>query len=431
MEASSLVETVAAAIPRDPSGTPVARWRDLEYVLPDPGLSDHGKVVHVKISTLKVLPTRKGRVVKYGSDDDTYETYPTLAGLAPRCLAIARLQVVGDDPEMAREYVLHGMRKFPDYDGDFGFDDPDGNSTVLLTEKANGKCACLTVIEFDGDLYLFGGSKGVHYVLPFDPETSLTHLPERALRDNPNANKDSDRLVLNILNIFLEQCRALPADRLARLVDDALLDGYALCGELLDGMHFVTKSIAEEPDTIVYYGMPRCSAYLPPLNDHPVAEYTLGRLRFLEDEVGLPVVKMASIPLADWDDVCISKCRNATNTEGFVLHVLDGDGRALGTFKLKSWWYVALRVIRTALEKTPPAEGTTVDVCQRRVETALRTRNREYMQLEQGCLEDWIGKAKAFVEYACRADDLLGAIQRETTGFGAAWRAFECSAINQ
>ena len=141
------------------------------------------------IETYTVVPTDPSGSTKYSSntlDDNTYLRYPELIKLIPRGFSI----LYSDSGNEVRR--LDGLEKF---DGSCPLDDDDENSMCDLTkvkewkkvmvefqEKANGKMAIFRIFEWQDELFIFGGSKNVHVLVPFHKEIVGTELHHDILR---------------------------------------------------------------------------------------------------------------------------------------------------------------------------------------------------------------------------------------------------------
>ncbi|MES1922891.1 hypothetical protein MHBO_004422, partial [Bonamia ostreae] len=110
-----------------------------------------------------------------GIDDMTYRTYPEIQRVVPRCYSIF-LIFERQTEKLVERHIMHGYYKFGGSSKD---EDTNVNTLsilrqapiseterVVITEKANGKAAVMTMFRFEGQLFMFGGSKGDHYVTP-------------------------------------------------------------------------------------------------------------------------------------------------------------------------------------------------------------------------------------------------------------------------
>lgn len=159
--------------PCDPNGISVIDVKQTQVppgVLPD-GLN--GLVYHASAAVVN----NSGYVPKkrWGSDDNAYRLYPDLHRMIPRAYSI--LVVKGPNRELVGRSVIQGFYKFSsrssvDEDSSVAVAhllDPKllaGADRCVLTEKANGKSAVVTMVTIKGQRYLFGGSKGAHRLVP-------------------------------------------------------------------------------------------------------------------------------------------------------------------------------------------------------------------------------------------------------------------------
>ena len=296
--------------------------------------------------TVKVVPTKHGRVVRGGPDDGTYTDFPILQTLIPRCFC------VWENPkDGSYTTVIHALPKFGAFSpGDTdeagatssSFDSsllshPD-LATIRAEEKANGHTVVYRIFR---DL-LVGGTKACHYAFLVEPIETLA-MRVGGVKDTFPTPK--------VYDAFMVMANLLASGR----VTPDLLTAKTLVGE------------RETNEHLRYYSDPFIVFFdqdLPP-------------------SVPKPVILTDTLTLEDLSDPRqVLRLRSGSNHEGWVLAGLSSDGTTLWRLKLKSISYTVERSLRELFREGDGLE-TTLLKCHR----VMLQRNLSFLHVSLAYME--------------------------------------------
>lgn len=307
------------------------------------------------VETYSVIPTNaKGGILKRGPDDQTYINFPELINIVPR----------GCSDLYCDGKLIQSLRGLTKFDGTTNIDEDEApyegaledertssfldskkideweSKGILETsfqEKANGKFAICRIFEHEGKRWMFGGSKNVHVVVPFDEEIKGTDLHFDILKA---IKKEVVNKVKEIIN-------------------------KTLVGEYVDGMHLV---YTEQP-YIVFF-------------DHTLS---LNKTRdVLPSICTKPTTQM------------LKQIREMTDQEGVVIMYKNKDTGEICRQKHKTIWYIILRSWRESIsfkKRTNAAELSNL------LKTKLMSRNQTYLHLSEDQLNYWYLEADKFSQW--------------------------------
>jgi len=335
------------------------------------------------IFTYTVLPTNeKGELPKkksrYGClEDNTYLHHPETRVVYRGCSDL----VLPD----GRIINLRGLEKFTGTtDGDED-DEEEGKLKVVpmidfkllfslseekrlsvdFQEKANGKMTLFTLFKYKDIDYLFGGSKNVHVIVPFQEEVSGQELHFRML-----AQIQKDLRKIELTPFYTK----------------------TVVGEYADGQHIIYTPTIE----IVYFteglGLPAIKKLLPTQTILP----TQDQLEYL---------------------------RNLTNTEGCVIVYRDTQTGQIWRQKHKAKEYIILRVIREALCKRSIEEsvGSLVE----HVYSRIKARSDSFLSLKEEELSFWRERISSFVSWIKKSMYSLQNLSfSDSIGMAKVWHEF-------
>ncbi len=382
------------------------------YKMPNADSSTPERTYTVK--TYTVLPVNKrGTIVRFGSDDETYLNYPALVKLVPRGCSdlfiddffITALRgpekfdgtsVIDDDDNPLKDPVTVNPgynTVIPDIDVsesesksttdinvtvDQALSDPllEGADSMLpmkkiqqweyqsvlevtTQEKANGKFAIFQLIQINNVWYLFGGSKNMHVLHPLN---------------TPVAGKDLHYQILAaIQNCIMAVSKLRDQD-----VDDTVtpvnptsdiltnLIGKTIIGEYVDGMHLV---YTDKP-YMVFFNCP-----------------TLG-----ENVELLPKQNK-------WlSSTQLTTIRNMTGIEGAVIYYRNTVTNEVYRQKHKTIWYILWRAIReklTIMKRSVTPLSTVIRVLQLRVNVL----SKSYVKLNPNQLNKVFRMIETFINW--------------------------------
>lgn len=317
----------------------------------------------VKTYTVRPLKGRRG------PDDETYKAFPELVQLVPRGFS---------DLYLDGKYLLT-IKGMPKFDGTSSIDEDDfeehfsaeqqeskvavdqkneifdsktvsawAAAGVLKTsfkEKANGKFAIFQLFDFDGKIWIFGGSKNMHI-----PVELGKHVPGINIHDE-------------ILRAVQADLLLLPEDQLRSLL------GKTIVGEYVDGKHLVYVA----KPYMVYFNVP-AGINLPTVKNLMPAVSGLPQLQTLQ------------------------QIRQMRNIEGVVIEYQNTTTGEIIRQKHKSTWYIVLRCWREVLSKKNKATHQ-----QHATSTALKNRleerSNQFLHLSDKEIVEWNATAEKFVDW--------------------------------
>eukprot|EP00727_Mastigamoeba_balamuthi_P000125 m51a1_g10109 hypothetical protein (1363) ;mRNA; r:4181-12560 len=187
-----------------------------------------------------VVDSRGRRARKqFGPDDSTYEMYPRLRSLVPRCFATVQRE--SDGPAAEPVCILRGMPKFTGLDTGEEDEAQAGQSHrstehmcsrarmreathAVVTHKANGKSVVVTCFRDSGRVLYVLGSKNTHVVADAGDARGLAaQVPE---------GMDLVAAMAAAIDAQAPQLRAL----------GDVLEAHTLCGEYEDGNYCIDVS---------------------------------------------------------------------------------------------------------------------------------------------------------------------------------------------
>ena len=282
--------------------------------------------------TPRIQPVNgRGEVVRTRKpDDDTYSNYPDMQRYLARCQDYL---YVGD-----MVFIMTGPYKFTGETKNEEDDEMDMHNglythaplteadRVIVSRKANGKCAIMRFVEIGGVDYMWCGSKSQHYLF-------RTGAFEE---DWENCPVD---LVKGIARAFWNQVQGC-LDELK-----PLLNGNCLVAEYEDGMH-LEPLLGEEP-RVVAFQIVESRPYLPPSESycHDLVQ-TVEQLQSL----GIQTVEIDVL-----DQIADKSVYRLGRNEGYVLlwqkewqttRVARSARHTIALEKFKTYAYVLTRAVR-------------------------------------------------------------------------------------
>ena len=331
--------------------------------------SNHKDPINYHINTFTVNAcdeygnVLKGSRAHHTPDDNTYQCYPKLQKLVPRCFSIIEVTNTA-------HFTLRGIPKFSAANSD---EEDDGVSSVVLladknkatkaivTEKANGKAFVATAIIFEGNKYWFGGSKNVHRLIRFGNEII----------------KDGSNNLISDMFMCFNTC-----NNLDKLHDYLFANKLTICGEYVDGKHIVYTDVPY----IRWFGFS---------SNEINSKYLCVNIR---DSLDL-VTSLGLVPVnyTTYDDIStIPDLRVGKNSEGYVVHWLDNQNETIAMEKVKTYWYVIIRCLRQILLSNKfKSQSTLID----RISKTLFARNDSFMHLPMKTLKQWFDICCHFTQW--------------------------------
>ncbi|MES1917074.1 MAG: hypothetical protein MHM6MM_008834, partial [Cercozoa sp. M6MM] len=305
-------------------------------------------------------------------------------------------------------------------EGLYQLTDLSNASRVIVTEKANGKAAWLTMFRFRRRVFVFGGSKSDHHVIPMDSfDTYVDRIGDKSYAKP-------------ILRCFHRQFRRLSEQHklefMARLIGTDDRCGDTLCGEYEDGMHMVPLAQGQSP-VLRFFGFvkKRGAVDIGDPNE-TLCEDAVRALEYLR-QLGFEVIRVV---VRTPEDMRRHKMRLRTGRglEGFVLHwqceVPDHPGRfrTVAVEKFKTWWYVIVRVIRQfLLDKNQHGSNWESKMLRR-----FLARNEGFLHLPEGMLKLWLDLGLRFVDWFVQkhgwAQVGMVGISEGCTGMATMWARY-------
>ena len=327
------------------------------------------------IKTYSVKPTNKSaKVIKYGSDDNTYMLFPELLEKVPR--GYSELYFKNDEKPLI---TLKGFKKF---DGTSSIDEDNselekslinkfklqeweksGELLVKFEEKANGKMFIFTFFTFQKEVYIFGGSKNVH-------------IPHKIL-EPITGNELHHRILKLILENNLNYEKYI---------------GTSIVGEYVDGQHMIYT----DTPYLVFFG----------------------------DNFGIKEVLPSQNYLPT--NLQLDEIRKMKNTEGAVINYINTKTKEVLRQKHKSIWYIMLRCWRELLSGTSiKRDNSSEKEVFSKLENVINKRNKEFLHMEPELLEYYLTLSKEFVIWLNDSDYLYSDLSFTGVGIAKVWYYFE------
>lgn len=415
--------------PVDSLGTPLLNIRKqrVSKVLPE----THFGVIftpRLEVCDKNGIVLRLGKDYR-GVDDMTYKTYPEIQRVMPRCYSIL-LIFRRDNETLVRREIMHGYYKF----GGSARDEDSNISTsglfeqaplsfaerVVITEKANGKAAVISMFRFEGKIYFFGGSKGDHYITPADnPRAHLQRL-------------NRNLFAFYIFDVFTEIWETLgeaAKEELSNKLCGSGSDcGYTLCAEYEDGRHMVPLPLDDRGnmvnDNLCMFGLVRNHGAIK--KGVTLCEDVTETLRWFR-RLGLYHTPFHVKEIKEFNAIK-EFLREGSLKEGYVLHYQRRNGKRFETIaveKYKIWWYIVLRILREFMRREQNIRRRNWPS---KLWLRLKDRNVSYMKMSEELLQKWYRLLCKFVEwfFAKKYDRYVPLISFESgsLGMGTMWREF-------
>lgn len=325
---------------------------------------------HAMLWNVRVLPLRKGEPVKLRLPEDScYETYPELYSM------IGRICVVLQRPE--DDSYVFVANSLPKFNALTAVDDDDAaleDTYWAAYEKANGHTFFCTIIP--GDVMVFG-TKGCAWALALADFT----------KDAPQKEAQFPSAMVRELYVLLCELRSQDPAQF-----DAVARDRVLVGEVETNQH------------IRYYPAPGLMFFdvdLPPMFRQPEA---LGPL--------LPEQLTTSL---------FRTLRSGDNNEGYVVAALSADGKVLRRYKVKTLFYILMRMVRQAY--TP--DKLSLDDMLDRVQSLAFARNNAFIHVAPAYVQHVVNTIlHPLVEYMYAAGVKREDISFASQGFAPVLQAF-------
>lgn len=201
-----------------------------------------------------------------------------------------------------------------------------GALRITRLTKANGKFAIVRVVEIDGILYIFGGSKNCHKMCEFTQEAMKESIAEW--------HAAGFELVADIFRCFLEQFEKLKA-----LYDAGRFQECSLVGEYCDGLHLTPLDDGDVAH-IEWFSLFGRGGVIPGGN-------VLNVLHTLR-KVGLRTVDFETVDGSVEDALRLARCGL---DEGNVLYFENTSTGEVQLCKSKAVFYILCRMFRQILTK--------------------------------------------------------------------------------
>lgn len=348
------------------------------------------------IKTYSVKPTNKsGKVIKYGSDDNTYILFPELLEKVPRGYSelyvnkdgSIKPSLISEENQRFSETPLITLKGFKKFDGTSSIDEDNSSEDELekslinksklqeweksdellvkFEEKANGKMFIFTFFTFQDQVYIFGGSKNVH----------IPHKISEPITGN--------ELHHRILKLILESVVTKNYQKYL---------GKSIVGEYVDGQHMV---YTENP-YLVFFGEDfGIKEVLPPQNYLPTTTQL--------DEI-----------------------RKMKNTEGVVINYINTKTKEVLRQKHKSIWYIMLRCWRELLSGALiRRDNLSENEVFTKLSAVINKRNNDFLHMDPELLEYYITLSKEFVIWLNNSNYLYSDLSFTGVGMAKVWYDFE------
>ncbi len=358
------------------------------------------------------VPTKNGKVVKFGSDDNTFTDFPEMLEF-PRAAYV--VYVFHETGEFYRMFFGSGHNKFSGIpnegktlDEDPEEDSPDAVSeenrelssrcenalkngdTAVMCNKANGKTGTLKFIRLGDSVFLIIGSKNRTQIYEFGPTEQYMsgEFPE------PSESLKQAPLIFEMFEVVIANLKAVSPKQREALMQNP---NRTYLFEHLDGKHMVPLDEGLEASFFGY--VETVSSYTHKIRSETSVSYQLKELQ----DLGLPTVSNTQISVSELKDILPSL--RHTKNEGWVIVIQDKDGIVLARMKFKSYWYIIIRMLRQILLSkiySHREDATTLKkefaTVKQQIWKTLNTRN-EWMCLTQKCLYVWYELCVGFVRF--------------------------------
>jgi hypothetical protein len=386
------------------------------------------------VKTYKVLPTdAKGKVLKYGSEDQTYINFPELVNLIPRGCSDLFL----DDIHICS---LRGMKKFGGTSAIDEDDIEDKSSTefyddhtkvnnsskssekssslfpeyrikewenegvleVEYQEKYNGKLVVFVPFKLNDQEYLFGGSKNVHVVINLHQYLSVNQTSELHYK-----------MLYNVRSSIIDEfhyCQKYASNKYLNKEEQNFKNFFnnpkTYCGEYMDGTHIVydpSAIYASYPKLayIKYFDCP----YLTNEDDEKITN---------NDK------KRNIIPSKEY----LQSIRDRTDSEGVIIIYRNSKTGEVYRQKHKTKWYVILRSWREIISRSDK-NNTMPEVLYEKLIKRLHERSEQFLHLTNEELDNWKYLAPLFVSWLYKITYKLSDVSPfSDVGMGRLWYLF-------
>ncbi len=420
-----IIRELLACRPVDRHGNDLVSVREYKQVSIIP---DHTCVIY----TINVCESKSNGDVMvnkrhaYGtSEDNSYKCHAILHRAIPRCYSVLKI-VSNTDGQVKFWKRMHGMYKFSssnsnDEDDDITCEliDPElmkTSDTIVVTEKANGKTAIITTFEFQNQTYVFGGSKGKHRIV------RLHHIVED-ITLMETQDKQHNNLLIDIFTLFDQQFQSLISDNQTQLLSN--LSTRSLCGEYNDYKHLVSNQHGQLKPNIKWFGISENLGMISPTQS--LNGDFLQNINYLQT-IGLPTITLQTYT-PDQFKTIYPQLKLGTDVEGWVVHWIitqpNGQRVTIGVEKLKTWWYIILRMLREIIRGSAKGGGL-ANIYEIRIKKTILKRNQDFMKLPEGCLFLWSELCCAFCRWFVNKGYNFNVIdfQENSKGMGNTWQEF-------
>ena len=355
---------------------------------------------------------RKGR----GSDDSFFQKYPQYHKHFPRCFSITQVKKKnGKEWEVVKQVILRGFYKFTGLtEGDEDDSKPCGSlvppnltslyTKVLRIEKLNGKCSGVRLFQVDDVWWIVGGSKGVHRCV------RLEHFEE----DLDALDKKTSPLIYQILRSFYREYMSTTPEKQQLIKKRLGEEEYSLCGELEDGQHMEPH---EGEPTVRWFGLANSSERFS--EETSLTGHILENLQEIEGwGFSVPQYQLMSKE----EHLELSKTeRFQRGKEGWVKHYLNDNHETVFVEKVKTVWYVLIRMLREAVK----GSDNILSNAPGKIKSRLRDRN-SFLKLPETMLVVWYRLMVKFVKWFVEKGYTKSVIgfTNEARGMGNVWQEF-------
>lgn len=364
---------------------------------------------------------------KWGtSEDNSYKCHQILHRSAPRCYSYVRI-INDSNHQVMLEKRMHGFYKFSSSDPNNEDEDiachlidPEQQKLadlVAVTEKANGKTAIMTAFQYQGQSYLFGGSKSKHRVVRLN-EAIKDIIEIESQEHGPYAN----RLVTDIFTFFMQQYQTLTHQQKSDLM--TLLFNQSLCGEYNDYKHIVSDRQGQLKPSIHWFGISENLGTIS--NQTSLNGDFLTNLKLIES-FGLPTIKYQVYTRDDFLKIS-AELKLGHDSEGYVIHWIQTNGNqqlTVGVEKLKTWWYVIIRMLREIIRGSAKS-GNLRDIYEIKIQKTILKRNQDFMRLPDGFIFIWSQLCCQFCQWFLKKGYNFNVIDfnENSKGMGNTWQEF-------
>lgn len=366
--------------------------------------------------------SKDGNCARWGSDDNTYNIYPTLFKILPRARSICL--ICDKDGNLKAKFDNQGYSKFlgatsneedeqvdVQNNGLFSLKaDNSMEARYVFTTKENGKMAVITMFNFRNVNYFFGGSKNEHLVVG---ESS----PEQV-----NLYKES--FATDIFNTWFTKWETLTLEQRTQLRDLMISNdkvGVTLCGEYNDGRHMVP--LKNMKYNIVFFGMVKKIMITD--EGELCADIVCTVETFIKLGIDTIDLKIFNYPDEKQLIQIRETIRYKTGVEGYVIHkqVLTQNGwRTVSLEKYKTWWYVMIRMLREFIRSKYGLEPEWETRWLKRIDQ----RDEQYMKLPSDFKDAWYKLTCDYINWFISkkyTKDIIGYMQG-SLGMAETWQSF-------